>query len=147
MQKNRFFPLVTLCLVSAAALAVAAGAARYSKAAIVGNWEENRRVYTKIAEQALTAGQLPEKLPGGVEDIRPWRGAQVDFLCRGQRFGSAGIYRGFYYSADNVIRTFQGGDQLFRAHGDGYLWQTPDGGNSCYVEPMDNHWYYFDMRV
>lgn len=147
MQKSRLFPLLALCLISAAALSLAAGTARHSKAAIVGNLEENRRAYAKIAEQALTGGQIPKKLPQGVEDVCPWNGVQVDFLCRSEGFGSAGRYRGFYYSADNVIRTFQGVDKAFAPHGEGYLWQDPGGDNCCYVEPIENHWYYFDMSV
>lgn len=146
MQKSRLIPLGCLFLASAAALWLSAGAARYSKAAIIGNWEENHRAYAKIAERALVGGHLPEQLPRGVEEVRPWNGAQVDFLCRSEDFGSAGCYRGFYYSADNVIRTFRGTDRAFRADGAGYFWQE-SGGSSCYVEQMDNHWYYFDMRV
>lgn len=147
MHKKRFFPFLALFAAAVVGAALFAAQSRSSKNAIFQRVQEHHRAYAEIAEQALVLGKLPKKLPRGVERIRPWRGVQVDFLCRCWGLGSAGVYQGFYYSADNVIRTFQGEEKAFTPQGRGYAWQEPNGDNRCYVERIENHWYYFEMRV
>ena len=146
MRKKHLFRFLALCAAATVSVALGTAQSRHSKNAIFQRVQEHHRAYAEIAEQALIFGTLPKKLPRGVKSVRPWRGVQVDFLCRRRGLGSAGRYQGFYYSADNVIRAFQGAEAPFSPHGAGYLWRQPGGNNRCYVERIENHWYYFEMR-
>lgn len=109
--------------------------------------EKNLEVYAKVAHQILESKTDTEKITlKGIKDIAMWNDVQIDFTCNMGGFASATWYSGFYYSVDDVPRTFQGYETQFQKYEDGLKWQQPEGDNWCYVEKIYDHWYYFEMH-
>ena len=72
----------------------------------------------------------------------------VDIRCGGAGFGSSTHYYGIFYAADdNLCAVGVAGpkDELV-AHGDGYLYQEDGGDNRYYVEPLGNHYFYYEAH-
>lgn len=55
-------------------------------------------------------------------------------------------YSGFYYSPEDVPMGFQSAQVDFAEHGDGWLWEEPEGDNRQYTEQIREHWYWYDVR-
>ncbi len=71
----------------------------------------------------------------------------VDFYCGGSGFGSATFYVGFYYTDTDDMRAVWCApapeEELSPADG-GYLWKEAEGDNQYYVEPIREHFYYYE---
>ena len=55
-------------------------------------------------------------------------------------------YSGFYYSPEDVPMGFQSAQVDFAEHGDGWLWEEPEGDNRQYTQRITEHWYWYDVR-
>ncbi len=71
--------------------------------------------------------------------------ACVEFMCGGAGFGPSTHYYGFYYSESDDLCAIFGGAELV-AHGSGWLYEEENGDNSYYVEPLGNHFFYYEAH-
>lgn len=72
----------------------------------------------------------------------------VDIQCGGTGFGSSTHYYGIFYSeADDLCAIDVAGprDELV-ADGNGYRYQQHPGDNEYYVEPLGNHFFYYEAH-
>ncbi len=56
-------------------------------------------------------------------------------------------YSGFYYSPEDVPMGFQSAQVDFAEHGDGWLWEEPEGDNRQYMEKIADHWYWYEAKL
>lgn len=112
------------------------------KASIISLYRENETLFTEAASSGdfSTVATL-----NGVESV--YHGQDyVSIFCRGTGFASNSCYFGLYYSAtDNLCAQYGSlpADELAPA-GNGYRYQQPDGDNTYYVEPLGNHYFYYE---
>ncbi|MBQ5607968.1 MAG: hypothetical protein IIU86_02975 [Oscillospiraceae bacterium] len=115
--------------------------------------EEVIALYQKNEEAFLDAAQKGEFAPlegiRGVTEVSIYED-HVDIYCGGTGFGSATAYYGIFYSAkDNLAAIWCAGprEQLV-FDGNGYRYQEPGpgGDNQYYVEPLGNHFYYYEAQ-
>ena len=72
----------------------------------------------------------------------------VDIQCGGAGFGSSTHYYGIFYSEKDdlcAVRLGAPGDQL-KEHENGFLYIEEDGDNRYYVEPLGNHYFYYEAH-
>ncbi len=72
----------------------------------------------------------------------------VDIQCGGAGFGASTHYYGIFYSSDDnlcAVDVAAPSDKL-KTSGDGYLYQQEDGDNEYYVEPLGNHFFYYEAH-
>lgn len=86
-----------------------------------------------------------------IEQIRT-NDTYIDFSCGGSGFGSETSYWGFYYSESDDLSALcpaSSSKQELRKSGNGYVWeeswQNPRGDNTYYVEPIVDHFYYYEL--
>ena len=86
-----------------------------------------------------------------IEQIRT-NDTYIDFSCGGSGFGSKTSYWGFYYSESDDLSALcpaSSSKQELRKSGNGYVWeeswQNPRGDNTYYVEPIVDHFYYYEL--
>jgi hypothetical protein len=82
----------------------------------------------------------------GVQSI-DHRETYVDITCGGAGFGPSTHYYGIFYTADDDLYAHWAapGAELAE-YGKGYLYQEEDGDNSYYVEPLGNHYFYYEAH-
>ena len=72
----------------------------------------------------------------------------VDIQCGGSGFGPNTNYYGIFFSeTDNLCAIDVSGpsDELVE-DGSGYRYKQSDGDNEYYVEPLGNHYYYYEAH-
>ncbi len=106
----------------------------------------NIGAYTDAADKAINGEDITEISFADVQNITAWNDKQVDFLCTGFGIGPDTRYYGFYYSVDNVPRTFQGVEVAFTEYENGLKWEEDNGDNWCYIEKIFDKWYYFETH-
>ena len=86
-----------------------------------------------------------------IEQIRT-NDTYIDFSCGGSGFGSETSYWGFYYSESDDLSALcpaSSFKQELRKSGNGYVWeeswQNSRGDNTYYVEPIVDHFYYYEL--
>ena len=93
---------------------------------------------------------------GSFSDLEKLRGVQnvfvgdeyVNIECGGSGFGSSTHYYGIFFSeTDDLCAVDVAGpiDELV-ADGDGYRYKQSDGDNEYYVEPLGNHYFYYEAH-
>ena len=72
----------------------------------------------------------------------------IDIQCGGAGFGPSTHYYGIFYSADDNLCAIDvaGPRDKLVEHGEGYLYQEESGDNRYYVEPLGNHFYYYEAH-
>lgn len=98
--------------------------------------------------EASTSGDYTEleKLRG-VQKVIVWD-EYVDIQCGGSGFGPSTHYYGIFYSeTDNLCAIDVSGprDELM-PDGNGYRYNQHDGDNEYYVEPLGNHFFYYEAH-
>lgn len=70
----------------------------------------------------------------------------VDIQCGGAGFASNTHYYGIFYSAEDDLCAIwvSGPAEELVAQGDGYLYEQTEGDNRSYIEPLGNHFYYYE---
>ena len=113
--------------------------------------EDVVKLYTKNEERfekAAATGNFPdlEKIKG-VAKVLVWDD-YVDIQCGGAGFGPSTHYYGIFYSeADNLCAIDVAGPAAeLTADGDGYRYKQSDGDNEYYVEPLGNHYFYYEAH-
>lgn len=106
------------------------------------------RNYEDAFIEASTSGDFSklEKIKG-VQKVLIWD-EYTDIQCGGDGFGSSTHYCGIFYSeTDNLCAIDVAGprDELV-ADEKGYCYKQSDGDNEYYVEPLGNHFFYYEAH-
>lgn len=104
--------------------------------------------YEDLFIEASTSGEFSklEKIKG-VQKVLTWNKC-TDIQCGGAGFGSSTHYYGIFYSeTDNLCAIDVAGprDELV-VDKDGYRYKQSDGDNEYYVEPLGNHFFYYEAH-
>ena len=129
------------------AMFIALSACSYNlteKSDIISLYQKNEKIFLLAAEN------------GDYSAIERIKGVQkvlvldtyIDIQCGGAGFGPSTHYYGIFYSADDNLCTIDvaGSRDKLVEHGEGYLYQEESGDNRYYVEPLGNHFYYYEAH-
>lgn len=124
-----------------------------SRSQVVLAFERDRAAFEAAARQVLEYGNTVAVVrPDGVREMELWVGSYpaevtVEFLFGTSGWGSSTRYWGINYVPGGQVVCFRGTRmEYWERKGNGILFYDPEGDNTCYVEQLDDSWYYFDMR-
>lgn len=86
--------------------------------------------------------------PFGVRDVTLWDygGTAVDFSMGSSGIGSSTTYWGIQYVPSGERMGFQGSRlEGWISDRDGWRWEESGGDNRCYIQELDERWYYYEM--
>lgn len=147
MKKLYSIALLAVCLLSACSSNLT------SKESILTSKESIMNLYTKNEElftDAASNGSFSdlEKIKG-VQEVYIYEECEyVDIQCGGSGLGPSTHYYGIFYSAtDDICAIDVAGprDELVE-DGNGYRYKQSDGDNEYYVEPLGNHYFYYEAH-
>lgn len=132
--------LTVICLLSACSSNLT------SKESIVNLYAKNEALFIDAASDGSFSDL--EKITG-VQSVYVFDEYEyVDIQCGGSGFGSSTHYYGIFYSeTDNLCAIDVAGprDELVE-DGSGYRYKQSDGDNEYYVEPLGNHYFYYEAH-
>ena len=147
MKKRRFVWLLSLAL---ATLLVAWGGKQERTAAAFAH---SRLQFEQAALQVLQQGSAQGvKCPKGVRSITLWGGSDgreptVEFLFGAGGWGSNTRYWGVNYVGNDIPVGFQAVRmEYWRKEGSGTRFYEVESDNTCYVERLEQNWFYFEME-
>jgi len=113
------------------------------KSDIISLYQKNEKIFLLAAENEDYSAIERIK---GVQKVLVWD-TYIDIQCGGAGFGPSTHYYGIFYSADDNLCAIDLAprDKLVE-HGEGYLYQEESGDNRYYVEPLGNHFYYYEAH-
>jgi len=111
-MKKRSVITICICL-SVAVIGLLVFTQKSPKQNIAKMVHSNIWACTNTADKAINGEDITEISFSDVRDITVWNDKQVNFLCNSYGIGPATNYYGFFYSVDNVPRTFQGEEVTF----------------------------------
>jgi len=116
-------------------------------------FERDREAFEAAARQALEYGSgTAAACPKGVREVNLYLGSYpyeptVEFLMGSSGFGSQTRYWGINYVESGRMLGFLGTRmEYWKEQGSGTLFYEVEGDNTCYVEPLDESWFYFEME-
>lgn len=115
-----------------------------SKESIVDLYTKNEALFIDTASDGSFSGL--EKI-SYVNKVLVWD-EYVDIQCGGRGFGSNTHYYGIFFSkTDDLCAVDVAGprDELVK-DGSGYRYKQSDGDNEYYVEPLGNHYFYYEAH-
>ena len=115
-----------------------------SKESIVNLYTKNEALFIDAASNRSFSDL--EKI-NGVQKVLVWD-EYVDIQCSGSGFSSSTHYYGIFFSEDdNLCAVDIAGplDELVE-DGNGYRYKQSDGDNEYYVEPLGNHYFYYEAH-
>ena len=143
-----FLALSVTVVLSAAMLHLGNGRSQAVRA-----FERDREAFEAAARQALEYGSgTAAACPKGVREVNLYLGSYpyeptVEFLMGSSGFGSQTRYWGINYVESGRILGFLGTRmEYWKEQGSGTLFYEVEGDNTCYVEPLDESWFYFEME-
>ena len=82
-----------------------------------------------------------------VHEVSVWEDS-VEFSCGGSGFGPSTHYYGIFYSPTDDLTAIwcAGPAEELTEQGDGYFYKERGGDNRYYVEPLDDHFYYYEAH-
>lgn len=83
----------------------------------------------------------------GVQEVIIWDN-YVDIQCGGSGFGPSTHYYGIFFSLSDdlcAIDVADPADEL-KEDGNGYRYRQQNGDNEYYVEPLGNHYFYYEAH-
>ena len=116
-----------------------------SRDAVVDMFRRNEERFLAAADQRDFVAL--EHLPG-VQEVRVYKD-RVEFDCGGAGFGSSTHYYGIFFSeADDLMAAgiSCGSADRLRPDGAGYRYRQNGGDNEYYVEPLGNHYFYYEAH-
>ncbi len=139
----RFGSLLAVLFIATALLSTGQGLT--SRDAVVGMYEKNEKAFLTAAESRdFTALEQID----GVIEISTYQGC-VDLWCGGFGLGSATSYYGIFFSEKDdlfaVLISCGSSDQL-KPDGAGFRYEQTGGDNRYYVEPLGNHYFYYEAH-
>lgn len=115
---------------------------------VIGSFEDNRPAFEAAARQVLEQGGTQGVAgPPGVSEISYWTQEipTVEFQFGGWGLGGGTRYWGVNYVEEDEPIGFQGGRwDYWKAEGAGRMYYEPESDNRCYVQRLDQGWYYFE---
>ncbi len=112
-------------------------------------FQQNRSAFDSAAAQAVERGSGQGiSRPPGVQDVTFWdyEGTAVEFSMGGSGMGSSTTYWGLQYVPSGERLGFQGLRlEGWISDGDGWRWEESGGDNRCYIQELDEYWYYYEM--
>ena len=83
----------------------------------------------------------------GVQEVLVWDD-YVDIRCGGSGCGPNTHYYGIFYSLSDDLCAIDVSGPLneLTADGKGYRYKQQDGDNEYYVEPLGNHYFYYEAH-
>lgn len=143
-------PLIVVLFLALGALwtALQGGPLARSYAGVLFQW--NRGAFHTAAAQAVEqrSGQGISS-PVGVRDVTFWdyEGTTVEFSMGSSGLGSSTAYWGIQYVPSGERLGFQGSRlEGWISDGDGWRWEESGGDNRCYIQELDENWYYYEME-
>lgn len=133
-----FVVMIMICLMSACSSNLT------SKDSIVNLYTKNE---TRFANAASNGSFSDLKKISGVQEVFVYD-EYIDIQCGGSGFGPNTHYYGIFFCAtDNLCAVDVAGpsDELV-TDGDGYRYKQSDGDNEYYVEPIGNHYFYYEAH-
>lgn len=126
-----------------AAISVMTTSGLTSRDAVVRMYEKNEEAFLNAA--ATGDFSALEEIRG-VEKVYV-QNECVNFSCGGSGFGSNTQYYGIFYSKDDNLCAIRGPySKKLEPENNGYRWKEPDGDNEYYVEPLGNHFFYYEEK-
>ena len=136
--------IVSILLACVLTVLTACSANLTEKSDVVSLFEKNRGEFLKAAESGDFSSV--EKL-SGVQGVSVTDSC-TDVSCGGAGMGPSTHYYGIFYSAaDDLCAVDVAGpaDEL-TADGAGWLYQESGGDNRYYVEPLGDHFFYYEAH-
>lgn len=149
--KTILITLLVMILVPAVFLGVLFGAITLMTTSGLTSRDAVVRMYEKNEDAFLNAAATGDfsalKEIRGVEDVSAHED-YVDFFCGGSGMGSNTQYYGIFYSPDDNMCKVWGApyNEKLEPENGGYRWKEPDGDNEYYVEPLGNHFFYYEEK-
>lgn len=112
---------------------------------VVDLYRENEEAFLKAAE---TGSFEDLKDIFGVSDVHLNRD-YVDIYCGGTGMAPSSSYYGIFYSEGDdlcAIDVAPGDSSALTERDGGYFWEESGGDNSYYVEPLGNHYFYYEAH-
>ncbi len=117
------------------------------KESIISLWLENKEAFLRASE----AGdyQSLSKI-AGIERIETEERC-INIHCGSIGFGSGGSYFGIFYSAADdllAVNVSLGSPEELQRQGSGFLYVSPipESNKRYYVEPLGNHYFYYEAH-
>lgn len=112
-------------------------------------FQQNRSAFDSAAAQAVERGSGQGiSRPPGVQDVTFWdyEGTAVEFSMGSSGLGSSTTYWGIQYVPSGERLGFQGSRlEGWISDRDGWRWEESGGDNRCYIQELDERWYYYEM--
>jgi transcription elongation factor Elf1 len=109
---------------------------------VITLFQENEAIFL----QAANTGDYSQiEVIMGVQNVNVYE-SHIDIQCNSEGFASETKYCGIFYSAENDLCAVNvaGPKDKVVEKGEGYLYQEESGDNSYYVEPLGNHFFYYE---
>jgi hypothetical protein len=113
---------------------------------IIALFHDNETAFLKAAETNSFDDLLSIY---GVSHVYVHDNGIVDISCGGKGMGSNTHYYGIYYSEDDdlcAIDVAPGDSSALTERDGGFSWEESGGDNSYYVEPLGNHYFYYEAH-
>ena len=133
-----FFVLIIFCFLSACASNLT------SKESIENLYTKNETLFVNAASDGIFSDL--EKI-SGIQKVLVCD-EYIDIQCGGSGFGPSTHYYGIFFSEiDNICAVDVAGpfDELVE-DGSGYRYKQVGGDNEYYVEPLGNHYFYYEAH-
>ena len=112
---------------------------------VVDLYRENEEAFLKAAE---TGSFEDLKDIFGVSDVHVNRD-YVDIYCGGTGMAPSSSYYGIFYSEGDdlcALDVAPGDSSALTERNGGFSWEESGGDNSYYVEPLGNHYFYYEAH-
>ena len=103
---------------------------------------------TAAAQAAVQESGAGVSCPLGVRKVTFWDHGEtaVDFSLGAWGLGGGTRYWGVQYVPSGALLGYQGAAlEGWTPEGEGWLWEEDGGDNRCYVQALDEGWYYYEM--
>ena len=142
-------PLIVVLFLALGALWTALQGGPKSREHAAALFQQNRSAFDSAAAQAVERGSGQGiSRPPGVRDVTFWdyEETTVEFSMGSSGLGSSTAYWGIQYVPSGERLGFQGSRlEGWISDGDGWRWEESGGDNRCYIQELDERWYYYEM--
>ena len=149
-KRVRRISLIVVLFLALGALWTALQGGPKSREHAAALFQQNRSAFDSAAAQAVERGSGQGiSRPPGVRDVTFWdyEGTAVEFSMGDAGMGSSTRYWGLQYVPSGERLGFQGSRlEGWISDGDGWRWEESGGDNRCYIQELDECWYYYEME-
>lgn len=141
MMRKRIAAVLLICMLTSLS---ACSRNLTEKSDIISLFQKHEEAFL----QAANSGDY-----SSVERIRGVRSVYISetyvmIECGGAGLGPSTHYYGIFYTGDDNLFAVDAAEPEGKwvEHGEGYLYQEDGGDNRYYVEPLGNHFYYYEAH-